>query len=165
VLEYRCEWCGRSRKGSTGWILGLAGERVGAAQSRREVVILDKWSDAAAGDPLAVYFCCADHQNKYVRELFAGAAQPELQRLRGGGVRLTASTGAEIKRSRKATREAGAPAEPKTRHAPRRKKKPAPREKQPPAFTTADVLRARGMGIALGPAAPRQSHAPKRRRP
>jgi hypothetical protein len=153
VLEYRCEWCGRGRNGRQGWILGLAGERVGAAQSRREVVILDTWSERTASDPLAVCFCCADHRNRYLKEFFSRSAAPVRQRLLTGGLRMASQT---VSSGRRRTSVGALAIGSPTRHSTAKlrdslpKRRSRRRARPAAAFTSEDVVRAHGMGIALG---------------
>jgi len=52
------------------WLVGLAGETVGAIAARREVTILPVWDSEQAVHRLAVHFCSERCKDKYVAKLF-----------------------------------------------------------------------------------------------
>lgn len=143
MLDYRCEWCNRSKQPKECWILGLAAERIGATGRRREISIFRAWAEHLAGHPLAVHFCCEEHKDDYVRALFA---LPETR-----GRRKTRSHGAKAAAARtaaKARESAMATCEPPPA---RRRKARRPKHKQEPIelFAESDALRAHGLGIHL----------------
>ena len=98
MRAYVCDWCKRLKKQNEEWILGFAAERTGATGVQREISIAAAWSDVAAAHPLAVHFCCAAHQERYITALFK--SPPAASRARKArvvtGVSRRASRGGEV---------------------------------------------------------------------
>jgi hypothetical protein len=74
MLQYVCDWCGKVKKASDVWRLGIAAEQIGVVSARREVNILSSWNDTTAVHPLAVHFCSETCKDKYMAELFRDRA-------------------------------------------------------------------------------------------
>jgi hypothetical protein len=74
MIQYACDWCGRTKKEGATWILGRAAEVVGVTAVHREIRILSAWDEFGAADRLAVHFCCEKCKDKYVAQLFDAAA-------------------------------------------------------------------------------------------
>jgi hypothetical protein len=74
MLQYVCDWCGKVKKSSDVWRLGIAAEQIGVVSARREVNILSSWNDTTAVHPLAVHFCSETCKDKYMAELFRDRA-------------------------------------------------------------------------------------------
>lgn len=70
MLRYECDTCHRFKAGREEWILGLAGENIGAVSARREIAFEPEWDAVRATHPLAVHFCCVECKDKYLKSLF-----------------------------------------------------------------------------------------------
>src|SRR5207302_2452910 len=71
MIQFVCYSCGRVKKRSEAWIIGVAAEAVGFTVARREVTIQSAWDEATAVHPLAVHFCSVKCEDTYMAELFA----------------------------------------------------------------------------------------------
>src|SRR3989442_7578701 len=71
MIQFVCDSCGRVKKPSEAWIVGVAAEAVGVTVARREVTIQSAWDEATAMHPLAVHFCSVKCTDNYMAELFA----------------------------------------------------------------------------------------------
>ena len=71
MIQFACDSCGRVKKPSEAWIIGVAAEAVGVTVARREVTIQSAWDEATAMHPLAVHFCSVKCKDNYMAELFA----------------------------------------------------------------------------------------------
>jgi len=70
VIQFACDFCRRIKALKEVWLVGLAGETVGAIAARREVTILPAWDSEQAVHRLAVHFCSENCKDKYVAKLF-----------------------------------------------------------------------------------------------
>src|SRR3989442_14170829 len=70
MIQFVCDSCGRVKKPSEAWIVGVAAEAVGVTVARREVTIQSAWDEATAMHPLAVHFCSVKCTDNYMAELF-----------------------------------------------------------------------------------------------
>ncbi|HTM35104.1 MAG TPA: hypothetical protein VL156_00020 [Terriglobales bacterium] len=71
MIVFRCDTCRKLKKTEQDWILGMAGESLGAVSASREVNILSTWADKQAVHPLAVHFCSERCKDRYVTKLFS----------------------------------------------------------------------------------------------
>ena len=71
MIQFVCDSCGRVKKPSEAWIIGIAAEAVGVTVARREVTIQSAWDEATAVHPLAVHFCSVKCEDTHMAELFA----------------------------------------------------------------------------------------------
>ena len=56
MIQFACDSCRRIKALKEVWLVGLAGETVGAIAARREVTILPAWDSEQAVHRLAVHF-------------------------------------------------------------------------------------------------------------
>ena len=70
MIQFACDSCRRIKALKEVWLVGLAGETVGAIAARREVTILPAWDSEQAVHRLAVHFCSENCKDKYVAKLF-----------------------------------------------------------------------------------------------
>ncbi|MEY2413056.1 MAG: hypothetical protein QOD84_1662 [Acidobacteriaceae bacterium] len=70
MIQFVCDSCTAVKEPSEAWIVGTAGESVGAVSARREVTILSSWDGTNALHSLAVHFCSAQCRDKYKDRVF-----------------------------------------------------------------------------------------------
>jgi hypothetical protein len=70
MIQFVCDSCGAVKDDAEVWVLGLAGDAVGAASARREITILSTWDRPNAVHLLAVHFCSLECKDDYVARLF-----------------------------------------------------------------------------------------------
>jgi hypothetical protein len=71
MIAFICDSCGKLKKETQDWILGIAAESRGAVSASREINILSVWADAQAVHPLAVHFCSERCKERYMNKLFS----------------------------------------------------------------------------------------------
>ena len=74
MIDYACDWCGKTKKEGATWILGRGAQMVGVTAVRCEIDILSAWDESSATDRLAVHFCSEKCKDRYVAQLFNAAA-------------------------------------------------------------------------------------------
>jgi hypothetical protein len=70
MLRYECDTCHGLKEGKEEWILGLAGENIGAVSARREISFEPEWNRDVANHPLAVHFCSVECKDQYLQSMF-----------------------------------------------------------------------------------------------
>jgi hypothetical protein len=143
LLRYHCDWCQREKRAAQRWILGFAAERIGAVSAEREISIAAEWSEAWAGHPLAVHFCCQEHKRNYVRALLADGDGPrprDARRRRKKGANSAPVSALVVAGESRAPKQARAAS----------RRKPRGRKHVDRDFAGADQLRAHALGVSLG---------------
>jgi hypothetical protein len=140
VVEYKCEWCKRSKKPGQRWMLALAAERVTRSERRRDIHVFHKWHGTWARHPLAVHFCTSGHLERYVSAMFAVTPPRTSKRARGRAVveletQLTPGS-SKLYEAAIDRRHPGA-------------KSPRSSRARTCHFSEVDVIRAHGLGIAI----------------
>lgn len=74
MIQFGCDWCGKLKKATDSWILGLAAETVGVTVTQRQVDILSAWTAGDAVHPLAVHFCSEACKENYTKEVMKSGA-------------------------------------------------------------------------------------------